>query len=104
MRRFAVVLLLGLVLGGCGDNIAPSTPPPTPTPPAALSPDLTTALRRDSEGLVVETAADGSQKLNLQGRFRSVLVAQRNPDGTISITSANDQTTGPTTPRTREFK
>jgi hypothetical protein len=110
MQRLAVVLLLGLALGSCGDNLTPPRPEaPKVTPPAATPPpaDLVNALRRDSEGLVTEVAPDGTTKmLNLQGRFRNVLVARPNPDGTVTVTTATgiDATGQLTTPRGREFK
>ena len=109
MRRLLVIGLLSLLVGSCGDNLTPPRPEaPQVTPPAATPPpaDLVNALRRDGEGLVVETAPDGTKVMNLQGRFRNVLVARRNPDGTISVITATgvDQAGNFVTPSHREYK
>ena len=104
MPRLAVIGLLSLLLTACGDNLKPAQPEaPKMTPPAGTpTTDLSNALRRDDEGLVIETLPDGTERMDLQGRFRDVLVAVRNPDGTISIVNAS---AGPTPPRSpREFK
>lgn len=108
MRRLAVVLFLGLLLGAC-DRPAPSTPPARTVPP-----DIADGLRTDTIGLVEGVATDGSPMVDLQGRFQHVPVAYRNPDGTITIGCANNprqvqrmlsgQPLGRPATRPREFK
>jgi hypothetical protein len=38
-----------------------------------------------SEGLVVETLPDGSKMVDLQGRFMSVAVQKKTPDGNVEV-------------------
>jgi hypothetical protein len=58
-------------------------PPPGPVPPSVPQPS---ALSRSQVGLeVVPTGtAAGGVRVDLQGRFRSSLVATKRPDGTVS--------------------
>ncbi len=58
-----------------------SLPPLSPQTRAAVN----EMINRSHEGLVVEPAAGGGEKVDLQGRFRSVPVASRNPDGTVVV-------------------
>jgi hypothetical protein len=46
--------------------------------------ELAPALRRDSVGLSVVTAADGSQMMATEGRFGAAMVVRRNADGTTT--------------------
>ena len=56
-----------------------STPPPGTAMPAPA------AFSRSGAGLVETRAPDGGVTIDLQGRFRSPLVATVGPDGTLHI-------------------
>jgi hypothetical protein len=46
---------------------------------------LSTLTNRSSEGLTVETRADGVKMVDLQGRFGSVTLARPREDGTMEV-------------------
>jgi len=57
---------------------------PTPEEARALAKGLKQLLNRSADGLKMKVQADGTKTLDLQGRFLSLAVAQRNQDGTVS--------------------
>ncbi len=93
MARGVALVFLVLPLCACSDRgpAPPSPAPPGPAAAAPAAPDLATALRHDSDGLVVETAADGSSRANLGGRFQHAPIVYRQPDGTLVVGCANEE-------------
>ena len=78
--------------GGSGMNIYidPSTGAILPGPahgavPLQLTPELQNALSTSHEGLVETPTADGSVKVDLQGRFQSPLAATIDANGNLRI-------------------
>jgi hypothetical protein len=64
-------------------------------PPAAefeLDADTRNALRRDTDGLEVVKHADGSESIDLQGRFESISVVHIDENGKAIICTDNVQT------------
>jgi len=55
---------------------------PTPEEVQKLTESLT--MNDSVEGLTARTTADGGLAVDLQGRFQSVAIAKKNPDGTIA--------------------
>lgn len=55
---------------------------PTPEEVQALTESLT--LNDSVEGLTTKKVANGATAVDLQGRFQSVAIAKKNPDGSIS--------------------
>lgn len=51
----------------------------------ALVEKLTSLTDRSTKGLQVESANNGMQKVDLQGRFQTVVLAKPNPDGTNEV-------------------
>lgn len=49
------------------------------------------ALTRSTDGLQVQMLADGSRRVDLQGRFRSYSVVTLSADGTLGMACADDQ-------------
>jgi hypothetical protein len=58
---------------------------PTVDEARALVETITGLTNRSSKGLQVEEAANGMKKVDLQGRFQTVVLAKPNPDGTNEI-------------------
>jgi hypothetical protein len=58
---------------------------PTVEEARALVNTLTGMTNRSTRGLDVEHHADGSSRVDLQGRFQNVIVAKPNPDGTSEV-------------------
>jgi len=58
--------------------------PLTPEEAKKLADGLKGMLNKSSAGLTVEHKADGSDTVDLQDRFQSVIVARENQDGTIT--------------------
>ena len=48
------------------------------------------ALERSTDGLVVETLADGSRRVDLQGRFRAYSVVTVAADGSLHLACTDD--------------
>jgi len=83
------------------------------TPPNSvieLDPDTENALRRDTEGLEVVRHADGSESIDLQGRFQSVSTVRIDENGKAIVCSDNVEgvktnltktTTHPATPEVK---
>lgn len=74
-----------------------------------LDPETQNALRRDTDGLEVVKHADGSESIDLQGRFQSVSVVRIDANGKAIICTDNEQTVenildGKTAPNTPEVK
>ena len=74
-----------------------------------LDADTQNALRRDTEGLEVVKHADGSESIDLQGRFQSVSVVRIDANGKAIICTDNVQTVekvldGKATPTAPEVK
>lgn len=109
----SVLLLAGLITGiwlwpaGAGPSSttsrqpSPGLPPeemqmaePAPTALPAISPALAAAIRQGSnhstEGLKESVNPDGSITLDHQGRFQSVMVAVKGPDGKIHMGHGED--------------
>jgi hypothetical protein len=67
---------------------------PIPGPLPAISPEMATAIRQMSnhstEGLKETVNPDGSITLNHEGRFQSVMVAVKGPDGKVHIGHGED--------------
>ena len=57
---------------------------PTPEEAKALAAGVKAMLNRSTEGLKVVHHPNGTQSVDLQGRFQSLAVARANPDGTVS--------------------
>jgi hypothetical protein len=115
-RRVSAVLGMGLVIAvgvtaGAGEVGAP-TPASGPSmrayvdpatgkllkkpPPGARVPPATAESSRSSQGLVEEPVPGGGVKVDLQGRFRSPLVATVRPDGSVGVRhGASDGTSEP---------
>lgn len=60
-----------------------------PTSGIELDADTQNGLRRDTEGLEVVRHADGSESIDLQGRFQNVSVIHIDEDGTATICTDN---------------
>jgi septal ring-binding cell division protein DamX len=58
---------------------------PTVEEARALVEQLTGMTNRSTEGLQVAPSANGGHKVDLQGRFQSVILAKPNPDGTSEV-------------------
>lgn len=58
---------------------------PTVEEARALVETVTGLTNRSSEGLTVERAPNGMRKIDLQGRFQTVVLAKPNPDGTNEV-------------------
>jgi hypothetical protein len=58
--------------------------PPTPEEAKALAAGLKNMLNRSTEGLTAVRHPNGAVTVDLQGRFQSVAVATKNPDGTVA--------------------
>lgn len=58
---------------------------PTVEEARALVDTITGLTNRSSKGLHVERAANGMRKVDLQGRFQTVVLAKPNPDGTNEV-------------------
>lgn len=58
--------------------------PPTPEEARQLGTALKKYLNRSSQGLTVKTHPNGTQSVDLQGRFQSVSLAKVNADGSAS--------------------
>ena len=56
----------------------------TPEEAKALAAGVKAMLNRSTEGLTVVHHPNGTQSVDLQGRFQSLVVARANPDGTVS--------------------
>jgi len=65
----------------------------TPDPIQALASDRDPALSRSTDGLEVITFPDGSQRVNLQGRFRAYSVATIGVDGRVRTACTDDPVT-----------
>lgn len=74
----------GAVVPGRAGMIEGELPPPTTGQREAL-PARDAALDRSAAGLTIVTRADGSQYVNLQGRFRAYSVLTLAPDGSARI-------------------
>ncbi|MBI1778775.1 MAG: hypothetical protein HYR63_25830 [Proteobacteria bacterium] len=71
--------------------IDPATGQIMPTPPGAPGSVPVEHLKQlllnaTTEGLPVERRADGTEIMNLQGRFQHAAVIQMNGDGTVTVT------------------
>src|SRR5262245_13171421 len=55
--------------------------PPTPEEARNLAERLTNFLNRSDQGLTIVTHPNGTQSVDLQGRFQSVALARINSDG-----------------------
>ncbi len=60
-----------------------------PTEPLTLDADTQNALRRDTEGLEIVRHADGSESMDLQGRFQSVSVVRIDENGNAVVCADN---------------
>ncbi|MDH4036213.1 MAG: hypothetical protein OEX18_00155 [Candidatus Krumholzibacteria bacterium] len=60
-----------------------------PTEPLTLDADTQNALRRDTEGLEIVRHADGSESMDLQGRFQSVSVVRIDQNGNAVVCADN---------------
>jgi len=83
--------------------------PPSASATGALDPELQNALRRDGEGLVEKHHADGAVSIDLEGRFQSVTVLKRGPNGNTVVCTDNVRDTeralhAPQDPSTLEVK
>ncbi|MFY9609082.1 MAG: hypothetical protein WAU45_10780 [Blastocatellia bacterium] len=58
---------------------------PTVEEARALVETITSLTDRSSKGLRVERRPDGTRRVDLQGRFKSVVLAKPSPDGTNEI-------------------
>lgn len=58
---------------------------PTAEEARAIMDTVAGLTNRSTEGLRVEQAANGVKKMDLQGRFQTVVLAKPNPDGTNEI-------------------
>jgi len=58
---------------------------PTVEEARALVETITGLTNRSAKGLRVERAANGMRKVDLQGRFQTVILAKPNPDGTNEV-------------------
>jgi hypothetical protein len=58
---------------------------PTVDEARALVETITGLTNRSTKGLQIEEAANGMKKVDLQGRFQTVVLAKPNPDGTNEI-------------------
>ncbi len=66
---------------------------PTPEEARALAKGLKQLLNRSAVGLKMKVHPDGTKTLDLEGRYMSLAVAKRNPDGTVSeqcVTTAEE--------------
>jgi hypothetical protein len=81
-----------------------------PASAVQLDPDTQNALRRDTEGLEVVRHADGSESIDLQGRFQSVSVVRIDENGKAIVCTDNaasvervltEKTSTPATPEVK---
>jgi hypothetical protein len=80
------------VTGGSPGRAAPMVEgdPPAAIPGAALPVAGGAEPARTTEGLQRITFADGSQRVDLQGRYRAYSVLTLAPDGTLRLACADD--------------
>ena len=79
-------------LGGLQVSIDPATGKlraPSPEEARAMAVSLERIFRQSTQGLQAEQRSDGSLKLDLKGRFLSVSLARRNPDGSVATDCTN---------------
>lgn len=57
---------------------------PTPEEARKLAEGMKAYLNRSTVGLTVREHPNGMKSVNLQGRFQSIAIAQREPDGKIT--------------------
>jgi len=62
---------------------------PAPAGQLDLDPELQNALRHDDAGLQVETRADGTKVLNLQGRYQHASIIHIDENGTKTVCTDN---------------
>lgn len=60
--------------------------PPLRTLPPAVQAEIERLRDRSVEGLQVQQRPDGSSTVNLEGRFQTVIAAQKDEDGNLVIT------------------
>lgn len=79
-------------LGGLQVSIDPATGKlraPSPEEARAMTASLERIFRQSTQGLQAEQRSDGSLKLDLEGRFLSVSLGRRNPDGSVTTDCTN---------------
>lgn len=86
-KTLAPALVSGINNPQPNTNAAKTTLPPIP---AEMAAEIRRLSSRSHAGLVEKKHADGSVSVDLQGRFQSVTVAVRGPDGKIIIRHGED--------------
>ncbi len=82
----------GSRLGGLQVYIDPATGKlraPSPEEARAMAASLERIFSQSTQGLQAEQQADGTLKLDLRGRFMSVSLARRSPDGSVATDCTN---------------
>ena len=83
---------------------------PAPAGQLDIDPELQNALRHDDAGLQVETRADGTKVLNLQGRYQHVSIIHIDEHGVKTVCTDNAASAAhnlnhtPVTPNAPEVK